>query len=201
MPRAPCRCGCGCAPMGLLLSVGHCCFHGDAILPTDRSRARLRRRSRPGTWLSAPPALPLRPSGHRGLGVVSRPRLDWPGPRWQATLPTDIPGASSPQASTPTPTAAASVLTPRAQHGGLLPAGQMSIWERHGRKWAQTADTEGSECGHRGRGLATGLGESLTTRNPARLMWPQGTRPMRPSGPAAERTRKRSVGARQPGLR
>lgn len=155
----------------------------------------------PGPGSQRRPPSHFAPQGTGGSGVVSRPRLDWPGPRWQATLPTDTPGASSPQASTPTPTAAASVLTPRAQHGGLLPAGQMSIWERHGRKWAQTADTEGSECGHRGRGLATGLGESLTTRNPARLMWPQGTRHMRPSGPAAERTRKRSVGARQLGLR
>lgn len=165
--------------------------------PLPDSKASLRAPG-PGSQRHPPSvglgALLLCPSGHKGLGVVSQPHLDGPGPQWQATLPTDTPGAPSPQASTPTPTPGASVLTPRAQHGGLLPAGQMSIWEQHGRKRAQTADTEASECGHRGRGLVTGLGESLTTRNPARLMWPQGTRHTRPGGPAAEQTRKRSVG-------
>lgn len=172
-----------------------------APMPLPDGKASLRVLG-PGSQRHPPSVRPshFAPRGTGGSGVVSQPQLDGPGPRWQATLPTDTPGASSPQASTPTPTPGASVLTPRAQHGGLLPAGQMSIWEQHGRKWMQMADTEGSECGYRGRGLATRLGESLTTRNPARLMWPQGTRHTRPGGPAAEQTREVS-GARQPGLR
>lgn len=112
--------------------------------------------------------------GLRGVGGGVRPHLDWAGPRWRAALPRHTRSVQSPGLH-PHPDARGSVLTPRAQHGGLLPAGQLSIlgaaWEEASRAGprAQTADTEGSERGHCGRGLAMGLGESLTTRNPALL--------------------------------
>lgn len=179
----------------LLPPVRHCSvFHGDALL--QQTGAQSVSNTPPPTGTSGfthqdlvlgttrPQRAPERshhflPWGHLAptLGCEGRmcPSLTCvgrgPGGRW---LCADTPGESSPWAlmgSQPPPDTRG--ICPDTEGPAPRTPGRVSILGRRfqGRPRAQRGDTENLNMATRGRGLAVGLGESLTIGDPALLTW------------------------------